>query len=260
MNTFVIVVVLFILLTIIWYYFHSNKSDDKIIKAHVINLEKNKERYERFMGSYDLKEIPIERFDAIVGKDLDPEKHLSKNAYNKLLLMEKRGYRTQHSELSRGAIGCYLSHVELYKKLINDNCEYYLIFEDDAILLPDSYNTILEILKTAPKDWDIINLSVGYGYTHYKDFVSYEYIKYKHFYGTLCYIINKKGARKFLEEFESKPMTMQIDSKMSHMIQNDKLVMYGCKNYCILERSYYIGTDIQVPIQENDSSFILEDE
>lgn len=259
MNTIIIVVVFVIFLTIIWYFYP--KKESKIIKAHVINLEKNKERYERFMESYDLNEIHIERFNAIVGKDLDPEKYISKNAYNKLLLMEEKGYRTQHSELSRGAIGCYLSHVELYKKLINDNCEYYLIFEDDAILLPDSYNTILEILKTAPKDWDIINLSVGYGYTYYKDFVSDEYIKYKHFYGTLCYIINKKGARKILEEFESKPMTMQIDSKMSHMIQNDKLVMYGCKNYCILERSYYIGTDIQVPIQENNlSSFILEDE
>lgn len=253
------VVVLFIILCLIIWYFYSKK-ESKFIKAHVINLEKNKERYERFMKSYDLKEIPIERFNAIVGKDLDPEKYLSKNAYKNLLLMEEKGYRLRHSELSRGAIGCYLSHVELYRNLIEDDCEYYLIFEDDATILPDSYNTILEILKTAPKDWDVINLSVGYGYTYYNDFVSDEYIKYKHFFGTLCYIINKKGARKFIKEFESKPMTMQIDSKMSHMIQNDKLVMYGCKNYSILERSYYMGTDIQVPIQENDSSFILEDE
>lgn len=225
------------------------------IKAHVINLKKNTDRYERFMNSYKLK-IPLERFDAIVGKDLDPEKYISKNAYDMLLQSEKNGYRKRHSELTRGAIGCYLSHVELYKKLLNDTCDYYIIFEDDSELLKNTDKVIHEAIINAPDDWDMINFSRDYGYTYTQ--IINKYIRYNHFYGLTCYIINKKGAKKFLNEFESKPITMQIDSKMSFMIQNKQFVVYGYKDNILKSHRDY-GTDIQIPIQEDEKSFLLED-
>lgn len=243
----VTVVILLILLLIL--------KRNTCIKAHVINLKKNKQRYERFMNSYTL-DIPIERFDAIVGKELDPQEYISKNAYDTLQIAEKNGYRKRHSELTRGAIGCYLSHVELYKKLLSDECEYYLIFEDDAELCVKNETILRDAIKNAPSDWDMISFARGYGYSHTE--IKGKYTKYYHFFGLTCYLINKKGARKFLDEFNSKPITMQIDSKMSLMIQKGNFVVYGYSDY-ILEEHSDAGTDIQIPVYENEEAFILED-
>lgn len=245
------IIVILIVLILLFLLFKRNTC----IKAYVINLEKNKHRYQRFMNSYNLN-IPIERFDAIVGKELDPEMYISKNAYDTLLQAENNGYRKRHSELTRGAIGCYLSHVELYKKLLNDECEYYLIFEDDSQIIPNCEKVIHEAIKNAPSDWDMISFARGYGYSYTE--IKEKYTKYYHFFGLTCYLINKKGAKKFLEEFNSKPITMQIDSKMSLMIRNGNFVVYGYSDY-ILEEHIDAGTDIQIPMYENEDSFTLED-
>jgi GR25 family glycosyltransferase involved in LPS biosynthesis len=41
-------------------------------------------------------------------------------------------YRKEHYELSYGAVGCSLSHFNLWKKLEIDNLDSIIIFEDDA--------------------------------------------------------------------------------------------------------------------------------
>jgi GR25 family glycosyltransferase involved in LPS biosynthesis len=84
--------------------------------------------------------------------------------------------------------------------------------------------------------------------------------KYNAFWGTSAYIVNKTGAKKFMDEFARRPITMQIDSKMSHMIQNGKLNVYGC-NLNIIASSGNMGTDIQTPLMHmpNEDPFVLED-
>ena len=54
--------------------------------------------------------------------------------------------RDYHYEINTmGAIGCYLSHIEVWKKIKEDkNCNYGMIFEDDVIVKHNLKQKILE--------------------------------------------------------------------------------------------------------------------
>lgn len=63
--------------------------------------------------------------------------------------------------LTPGEVGCSASHLTSYKKLGNDNLEFAVILEDDAILEPDFLETVAEAVRIAPPGWDIIRLTKG---------------------------------------------------------------------------------------------------
>lgn len=77
-------------------------------------------------------------------------------AYETLQNNTKRGKRTYHSELISGAIGCYLSHIRIYKKIVEDNIPYAIIFEDDVRFLDPEYIFWKKINSlNIPNDTDI---------------------------------------------------------------------------------------------------------
>lgn len=230
-------------------------------KCWVINLKKNKDRIERFTYFYeksDISSLPLHRFDAINGREIDAKRYVTKVAYETLLLNEKNRYRTKHYQLTRGAIGCYLSHVSIFKKLLEDpDCDYYVIFEDDAAILPKVEHKLQVALRYAPDDWDIILLAPIMEVILERTPM---FKKYESFWGLCGYVINKRGARKFVEEFDAKPIAMQIDSKMSLMIMEDKLTVYGY-NEKLIWHDRSMGTDIQMPLKRvaNVNPFLIEE-
>jgi len=223
----------------------STNSTNKI-HSWIINLDKNKDRLNQSMGYYnssDLSVVPINRYPAVVGANLEPEDYLSEIALSEFYDTKKRGYRTRHYQLTKGGIGCYLSHLNLYKKLVADNKnDIYIILEDDIKIDTSAYAKISKLLKNPPDDWDMI--LIGYNQVFKYKTETKDYSKVKSFWGTCGYIINKKGAQKFLDNHTN--IDCQIDSFMSWMAIKNKLNVYGLNEPIILPDSYY--TDIQINI------------
>ena len=218
-------------------------------KAFVINLEKNNQRLERFNKFYQASDLvqnmPVTRYNAVNGRELDIQSYMTPFAYKELLHAEKVKYRTMHYQTTRGGVGCYLSHTNLFKMLLEDpNADFYIIFEDDAIMMPKIYNKLKAAVLNAPKDWDMIV------FAPITQVVSDEIGKYRvfdYFWGLSCYAIRKEGARKFVEEFNRKAISMQIDSKMSAMVLNGKFKVYGYKDKIVWHGR--AETDIQLPLR-----------
>lgn len=219
-------------------------------KSFVINLDKNVNRLNRFLKSYrssDLSEVPLYRFNAIRGKSLDLKNYVTDKAYDQIVSAENNGYRLRHYELTRGAVGCFLSHTKLYEQLLEDkNCDFYIIFEDDSIVPPHVINEMRYFVEHAPQDWDmlvfgVIREVVSASNTYYK--------KVKSWWGLFGYIINKRGAKKFIDEYNAtgRKIDKQIDSMMSLMIVQNKLNVYSTKITLIKHNSD--GTDIQLPVK-----------
>ena len=153
-------------------------------------------------------------------------------------------YRTKHYELSYGAVGCYLSHVNIWKKLEKDNLDYILIFEDDAY--PTFNFTELQqiINNDVPNDWDIIFFGGIYNdYNIIKDNI----VKLKRFYETHAYIINKKGALKLLSK--AFPIKKQIDSWLSDQVLQNYVNIYGITKNKWTQNSKINKSDIQTEIK-----------
>jgi glycosyl transferase family 25 len=122
-------------------------------KVFLINLDNSTERF-TFMDE-QLKQLGVEyqRISAVYGKDLhdteiakvyDPQTNLQK--YDK--------------KLNLGEIGCYLSHVQCWQMIIEQQLDYALILEDDSILDP-ALMTVIQHINNLSADWDYIKLCHG---------------------------------------------------------------------------------------------------
>ena len=209
-----------------------NMIDDTLFDRYVINLEKNKDRMLKFQRSYNMSDLinrPVIRINAVYGKDIQYKKYIDENADPKFK--------------SPGMVGCFLSHLDTYKKFQNSDKPYALIFEDDAKINPQIYkNTIAKLHTQIPDDWDIILL----GYMLYDPTHKYEvhdsYIKMLHFWGTHGYIINKKSVEKILVLMQP-PFHNQIDHVMSKHARTGALKIYGTKDVAVWQNASY--SDVQ---------------
>jgi GR25 family glycosyltransferase involved in LPS biosynthesis len=213
-------------------------------KIFFINMDKDTGRYRKLIKHYqnsDLSNERIHRYSAVVGKKVAPEKWLSSDALNELRLIEKNGYRTHHHSITRGGIGCFLSHYYLAKQLLTDSeHNMYLIFEDDTSILPNTYQQIKLSLESVPDNWDMLMFYTirAVGHSENKTFH-----KLKSFWGMNCYLINKQGAKKFVEEVDKNKIDGQVDCYLSKMIQQNKMNIYSTKKHYVSSNS--TDTNIQ---------------
>lgn len=92
------------------------------MKNIIISLKTANERREHIIQEFGKQGIDFEFFDAITPYLID-------ETCQKLGINLKENQR-----LSNGEKGCFLSHVYLWQKMIDENIEYLAIFEDDVYL------------------------------------------------------------------------------------------------------------------------------
>lgn len=102
----------------------------------------------------------------------------------------------------RGGIGCTLSHIECLKQLLNKNENYYLIMEDDFIIMNDAnfknFETNFELIKDND-DWDVLTLTPS-GDTIIKNYLL-DFNKIVNNQTTTCYIIKHRFIETLLSYF-----------------------------------------------------------
>jgi GR25 family glycosyltransferase involved in LPS biosynthesis len=142
-------------------------------------------------------------------------------------------------------VGCFLSHLDLYKTVTEGTKPYGLIFEDDANVDPQIYDkTIRHLGTTIPPDWDIILLGYfDYDKTH--DFVQLDTCKKAlSFWGTHGYIVNRASAQK-MQSLMQPPFSAQIDYVMSKLSREDNLNVYAINQPVVWQNAKY--SDVQAP-------------
>jgi GR25 family glycosyltransferase involved in LPS biosynthesis len=224
-----------------------------------INLDKNDERWLSVKTSYSESDlysynVKMRRFSAYVGKDLELEKMMSPEGIAELLQVERKGYRTHHYQMTRGAVGCFMSHWEVYLELLNDSDnDSYLVLEDDALVNPRIASKLAQL--SVPGDWDLILLDV----TRMRDpvqSVTHDVSRVHAFWGTQGYIINKKAAKKICDAFDADPIDAQIDARLSYMIQTQDLKVYALKEKLVMINRVIDFSDIQNPCREASDAYV----
>jgi len=133
-----------------------------------------------------MKELGIEKYEffkAVDGKKMD------------LKQLKEQGLVHKDVKLTRGEIGCALSHVYVWKEIVLGGLDKALICEDDAIF-PDNIHKIATLaFRDMPNDWDIIHWftssPVKEGRKHIKGNV---YKGYTEDSGAVCYSVTRRGA------------------------------------------------------------------
>lgn len=123
------------------------------IPIFVINLERNRQRREFALQTLIDLGLQGEIFPAVDGKSLDLDVLKSTGVYDDAVAHAKFS-----RSLSMGEIGCSLSHLRLYKKIVDEEIAVALIFEDDAMFVEDVRKHLAGLLERLPDDADLVQL------------------------------------------------------------------------------------------------------
>lgn len=230
------------------------------VHIYCINLKHRVDRWERFSSQSELGRLktayPFERFEGVHGSSLDIQSD------QRISLRTKRNIQTHmrrdHEELdSAGGVGCYLSHVAVWKKTLEQKEPYTIIFEDDAILLPgflerfEAARKQVSLLPNIPDIWSFSNVHDYYYDSKGRPLPSA--VK-ENLYGpwvtNVCttftgYFITKRGAQRLLEN--AFPIDMHVD--MYTCLNSDLGKILTARHELVKVKPFEIkaqDTDIQV--------------
>ena len=123
-----------------------------IYKAFVINMPSSYERLDAISGQ--LKELNFS-FETIPGVDLRLEPHL-KDFYS-----IQDNIKNFYYPLSDGEIGCFLAHKNVWKRIVEDEINYGLVLEDDALVSDDLKNALEVINNLKIEEQKICSILMG---------------------------------------------------------------------------------------------------
>ena len=123
----------------------------KLPPLFVINLKTSTERKEHIQKQLSDIEYDFEFIEAVDGSLLS---QTELGIYDKEATLDNWTNR-YNRELSKGEIGCIMSHLLVYKKMIDENIEEAIILEDD-VTLKQGFLDVIEIKERFPQDWMVI--------------------------------------------------------------------------------------------------------
>lgn len=108
------------------------------MKAYVINLERAAQRRRHILRQLKSRKMDYTFVPGVDGRRLTAEE------LRRLCDLEE--VQRRPNKLTTGALGCALSHLAAYQKLLRSNLEMALVLEDDAVL-PKGLNELLEVVE-----------------------------------------------------------------------------------------------------------------
>lgn len=157
--------------------------------VEVINMDKNPERLAKMYEWSSKLGLPMRRFKAIVGTK-------------------------PVGSLSKGQYGCAMSHITLWKRIVDEKLPYLWIMEDDC-LFSDRFVELGTRLyrESLDKDPDIIFPGSINLFKNKPESVSTDKVWALH-----CYLLSLRGARKLLRHIEAVGLYHTIDGIVFNLI------------------------------------------
>lgn len=167
----------------------------KKLPIFVINMEKDKDRKAYITKKLDEYQLSFNFIKAVDGRLLDDEYITQTTSKNKTINSIGR-------EMSKGEIGCAMSHLHIYKKMVDQDIGQAIILEDDIDIDCDNFNEIINFLIKENGSNPQVRLL-----TRAISYLSKNTQKINDVYGiahvvqalsTAGYVINKAAAKKML--------------------------------------------------------------
>lgn len=175
---------------------------------YYVNLDKDTKRREFMEAQLSKIGQTYERVPGIYGRELS-KKDLDKYYSKKLAL------RKQSRELYFSEIGCALSHVNIYQKIVEQNLPYAMILEDDVVI-PENFDNVIANLVhlIRPEQPEILLLSPAHGdfnqLSRIRSSGEFKAVPFVFGFYTSSYIVTQTAARSLIKEHT--PLGMVIDN------------------------------------------------
>lgn len=198
-----------------------------------INLDRSKDRWLKIKDQeLTLNGPKIERIPAVDGSIMDKGELIKQNKITPLC----------YNICSAGMIGCWLSHLKIWKKIVNEKIPLSVVIEDDAEFPTDYKNKIKNLMPFIPENADIVLLGCAAGCRESEDLnllekslgllykprdfatINQEIIIPRMFIGSYAYLITFQGAQKCINLFSK--AHYHIDHEIS---RNPNINLYAVR-------------------------------
>lgn len=171
----------------------------------VINLDRAVERLARISSALESLGIAWQRLAAVDGSRLSP-------AQRQASLDEREFQRRRGMPSVPGELGCYLSHVEAMRRLLDSDASCALVLEDDVVP-GNELVAVVQALMSHPDRWDMVKLSAVHSGSPVRVLkltgTHWLAVMFSSCRGSSAYLVNRDAARSYLERLL--PMTVQVD-------------------------------------------------
>ena len=212
----------------------------------VVSLKNALERRKHINKQFMTQQIEFQYFDAIEPHQIDGA-------------LKNIGLELKNCSLTKGEIGCLLSHLTLWKKIIDNNLSYMAIFEDD-IYLGSKAASFLKDNSWIPENVEVIKLEA------FSDSVQVELfskkaliddralflLKGRHL-GTAGYIISNAGARDLFKYINQLDVLKPIDDVMFDSYIAKKMVYQMQPALCVQDFIYNKEVKFESCLQKDRS-------
>jgi glycosyl transferase family 25 len=181
----------------------------------VINLKRRPERLKNFFDN-----CPLQKINVIYGFD---GKNIENENINEKKLLDK------FVNFLPGEKGCFISHLRIWRYIVDNDIDYGLIFEDDANLCNDFLKKYKDFITEIPNDCDIAFIGGKFD-TDYKmnennyiqiskNVIQHKNVTPEYYYDfcrtTHSYILSKKTAKMLIHKFDTaETITTALDHWM----------------------------------------------
>lgn len=209
-------------------------------KCFLLTLSSEKLRRERFIENHN-DEIPIEIIygpDTRKPKDAGEFEHLiDPEYYEKSIEMyyNPSMKRPDITYFNLGAIGCFMGHMDFYKRCFEQGLKYAVIFEDNVIIKKNRlYDEIQKIIDEKGDDFEMCFFHCLSRLPEKQDG---KLEKVKWISSTKCYLVNVKNMKNYIKYFL--PMDNHIDMKHEDLIFHGARIYYkDMRRYMKIDRTH----------------------
>jgi len=161
---------------------------------------------------------------------------------------------TSHTQLTRPAIGCFLSHLTIWKQFLAGDGDHRVVLEDDAVPSPSySAEHAERVLASIPAEADLVLLGctilAGLAEKTECELLSRVY----YFNGTYAYLLTRKGCARLLPHLL--PLRAHIDHQISHaLIRNPATLFAYAVTPALFDHDFSSWSDAYVPITGSEAA------
>ena len=205
------------------------------IKTVIINLKRRRDRKVQMEARFQTQNITDYEFmDAVDGNQLIPTEYV------------RSLFRDNDFNYRKGVIGCAMSHLAVWKRLMRDSSsDVYVVMEDDAVLV-DNFELKLRkavqlfVSEPSAKLCFISGFSMK---TPCKNVDNMKLVKKNNLTvdGLGGYLIKKSGARRFIEHYKTRSIKRAIDASIVDEFNEH---LYELNEH--LTQSPFFGTDTDI--------------
>ena len=221
-------VVLF-LVGVIMYLLYLLKNNKKLsYKCFLLTLPSSTNRRQKFLASHS-KAVPLEIVYGVDTKSVENAKKYQ-NVVDPVYFKEalkihynRKRVKPDITYFNMGAIGCYMGHMEFYRRCFEQGLKYAVIFEDNVIVTnPNLYDEIQEVIDTMGDNFEICFFHC---WARYPDGVHKNNIeRVKWISSTKCYLINVENMQMYYKYFF--PIDNHVDMKHEDIIARGARIFY----------------------------------